>query len=174
MISFLFQFFQYITCYLTKKYFIADLTNNIVNIKNCSIDISNKGKNKNFISNTSKMDFSSKNIIINGYRNPIKNNQIRVSNIIGYNRGIQKVINEFNNNKKNNNKFSIFTFILPFFLIKRMKRYTSLKITNQFLETYLSIENILPIIERFPELLIYLKEKFSFTFENEYFKYQDI
>ena len=174
MISFLFQFFQYITCYLTKKYFIADLTNNIVNIKNCSIDISNKGKNKNFISNTSKMDFSSKNIIINGYRNPIKNNQIRVSNIIGYNRGIQKVINEFNINKKNNNKFSIFTFILPFFLIKRMKRYTSLKITNQFFETYLSIENILPIIERFPELLIYLKEKFSFTFENEYFKYQDI
>ena len=55
-----------------------------------------------------------------------------------------------------------------------MKKYTSLKNTNELYETYLSIENILPIIERFPQLLIYLKKKFLFTFENEYFKYQDM
>ncbi len=174
MISFLFQIFQYITCYLTKKYFIADLTNNIVNIKNCVIEYSNKGKNKNFISNTSKMDFSNKNFIINGKSSSIKNNIIRMSNIISYNRGVQKIINEYKINKNQKHKFSIFTCILPFFLIKRMKKYTSLNITNEFYENYLSIENILPMIERFPQILIYLKEKFAFNFENEYFKYQDM
>ena len=95
-----------------------------------------------------------------------------MSNIISYNRGIHKIINDYNKKKKY--KFSILTFIIPFFIIKKMKKYTSLKNTNELYETYLSIENILPIIERFPQLLIYLKKKFLFTFENEYFKYQDM
>ena len=172
MILFLFQFFQYIICYLTKKYFIADLTNNIVNIKNYVNDNSNKEINRNFISNTSKKEFSSNNKIMNWNKSYIKNNKIQVSNIISYNRGIHKIINDYNKKKKY--KFSILTCILPFFIIKKMKKYTSLKNTNELYETYLSIENILPIIERFPQLLIYLKKKFLFTFENEYFKYQDM
>ena len=35
----------------------------------------------------------------------------------------------------------------------------------------MSIENIIPVIERFPHLLKFMIENFNFKYDNEFFKY---
>ena len=173
ILNFIFQFFQYLVCYFTEKIFIGDLNLKIVNLdyfkKGNNYLLNDIMKSKNNINN-SKSEMFSKNHLIFKNNLPNKNNKIKLSNIISHNRRF------FQNNIHNflkiaNYKIPIYSYFLPFFIMKKYNKFIFLKYTSDFYKSFMSLENIIPIIERFPHVVNFINDKFNFSYENEFFKY---
>ena len=62
-------------------------------------------------------------------------------------------------------KISFLNYLLPFFYLKKKKRYRILCMYSNIIDTFLSLEEILPIIERMSK---YFKEKKNTNFEKKY------
>ena len=181
ILTFIFQIFNYITFYLTRKSFISDLTNNIINIPlkniyhNLSFNISKYDKSNQNLFNKMKSNISSQNLFQNNEKNLI-NNQNKIFNYSIYNSDSKNKINNITNqevNEKNKQfyNFSFFSYLIPLFILKKDKKYNLLIQTNHYFETFMSLENIIPVIERFPHLLKYCIMKMDFSYNNEIFKY---
>ena len=67
--------------------------------------------------------------------------------------------------------YSFISYFIPFFFIKKINKYHILNITSDYYDIFMSLENIIPIIERFPYLLKYCVIHLNFSYENEIFKY---
>ncbi len=170
-LSFIFEIFQSITCYLTRKSFIADLTNTFFNVQHSSykkkgntFDLSKLDKNIINIFNNKKSEIStSMQIILNDKEKLFFNKEMNERRI---------VLNQYSQtiNKKKHN-YSFISYFIPFFFIKKINKYHILNITSDYYDIFMSLENIIPIIERFPYLLKYCVIHLNFSYENEIFKY---
>ena len=183
ILTFIFHIFNYITFYLTRKSFISDLTNNIINIQyslknyyhNLPFNISKYDKSNQNLFNKMKSNISSQNLFQNNEKNLV-NNQNKIFNYNIYNSESKNKIKNITNqevNEKNKQfyNFSFFSYFLPVFILKKNKNYNLLIQTNNYFETFMSLENIIPVIERFPHLLKYCIMKLDFSYNNEIFKY---
>ena len=186
ILNFIFQIFQFITCYLTKKLFISDLIYNIVNVNNSinnkkyiqikSFNETNKlDKNLNCFENN--FDNTKLNLILNKSKtNPLINKIIKINNKkITYFENDIKIYKIQKNQQINDNKkiydYSICILFIPFFLIKKIKKYNFQNNINQMFKNFMSFENIIPIVEIFPDLLKFFNLKFKFKNENKIFKF---
>ena len=83
ILTFIFKIFEYITVYITKKTFISDMTNNLVNVKSNNIRKIHKlsvkdldSNNKNNL-NVNKLNVSSKNQFLHKNQDDILLKKIR-------------------------------------------------------------------------------------------------
>ena len=145
--------------------------------RKCKCNISKYDKSNQNLFNRMKYNFSSqkKNLFQNNDKNLI-NNQNKIFNYSIYNSDSKNKINNITNqevNEKNKKfyNFSFFSYFLPVFILKKNKNYYLLIQTNNYFETFMSLENIIPVIERFPHLLKYCIMKTDFSYNNAIFKY---
>ena len=184
-INFIFIVFNYITKYFSRKNFLVDIvdtlvcntyingctknyknennkiskfiTNDITNIENIinsSIDNNFEKVNKRSlnISDIKKSNFENNSKI---FIFPQK--QISNSNIMNFNNSkLDKYLKH--NTLLYNQKLEIsyFDYIIPYFLLRRFKKYDLLYAYTDIMNTYLSLEEILPSIEKISKLF---KEK---------------
>ena len=169
-LSFIFEIFQSITCYLTRKSFIADLTNSFFKAQYSSykkkvntFDLNKVDNNIINIVNNKKSEISSKQIFLNNKEKLFFNKEMNERRI---------VLNQYSQtiNKKKHN-YSFISYFIPFFFIKKINKYHILNITSDYYDLFMTLENIIPIIERFPYLLKYCVIHLKFSYENEIFKY---
>ena len=184
-INFIFILFNYITKYFSRKNFVVDITDTLVChncINNCT---KNCKKEKNKISKFITNDITNiENIINSSIENHIDKLNKRSLNISDIKRSNyennskmfifpQKInsnnnISNFNNSKldkylKHNTilyhqklKLTFFDYIIPFICLRRLKKYDLICTFNDILYSYLSLEEILPSIEKVSKLF---KEK---------------
>ena len=181
ILTFIFKIFEYITVYITKKTFISDITNNLVNVKSNNIRKIHKlsvkdldSNNKNNL-NVNKLNVSSKNQFLHKNQDDILwKKEIKKLNDINNNFIEKNKISFYYNNsleKKRNHKFLLFDYFLPISIIKKRIKYSILFNIYDTYNFFMSIENIIPVIERFPHLLKFMIENFNFKYDNEFFKY---
>ena len=184
-INFIFILFNYITKYFSRKNFVVDITDTLVChncINNCT---KNCKKENNKISKFITNDITNiENIINSSIENHIDKINKRSLNISDIKRSNyennskmfifpQKInsnnnISNFNNSKldkylKHNTilyhqklKLTFFDYIIPFICLRRLKKYDLICTFNDILYSYLSLEEILPSIEKVSKLF---KEK---------------
>ena len=190
-INVLFVFFQYITSYFTKKTLIVDVTNKIIiqNDKNIPI-IKIPFTKKNFINSYKTFNVSKKSQInssssrfklVNENKKNLTINNTKIKSTFSNQNNIDKskktnLNKEGNINKKkqsrkviknnNNKKFQIsyYYYFLPLFYLK--KRYDNLKFYTNLFHKYMSIEIIIPLIERLSKMNLNQQTKDK----NNYFK----
>lgn len=172
ILTFIFEIFQYITCFISRKTFISDITNNLLNITSKSNNkiIIQTRKNINMKSlYLNKFDFSSKNIININKEESLDNKEINRLNSYNYYLKIKNKINTHSKiiNKGKNKNFSFFHYFIPIILIKKMNKYSYLIHIFEIFNSLMSVENIIPIIEKFPTLLKFIMENLNFKFDNE-------
>ena len=172
ILTFIFEIFQYITCFISRKTFISDITNNLLNITSKSNNkiIIQTRKNINMKSlYLNKFDFSSKNIININKDESLDNKEINRLNSYNYYLKIKNKINTHSKiiNKGKNKNFSFFHYFIPIILIKKMNKYSYLIHIFEIFNSLMSVENIIPIIEKFPTLLKFIMENLNFKFDNE-------
>ena len=141
------KIFQYISVYLSKKAFICDIMNSVVN--NQFVKNGNFRKNqilKKITQNESiNLDKSTKNIL--NSINPNKHT-IYVNNYTGINKKLVN-LSFFNEMKKKTqkSKFYLYEYIFPLFILKRSKNYNLLFLFYNNIKKLLSIEVLIPIID---------------------------
>ena len=140
------KIFQYVSVYLSKKAFICDIMNSVVNnqfVKNGNFR--KKKILKKFTHNDSiNLDKSNKNIL--NSINPNKH-MIYVNNYTGIDKKVL-TLSFFNETKKaQKSKFDLYEYIFPFFVLKCSKRYNLLFVFYNNIKKLLSIEVLIPIID---------------------------
>jgi hypothetical protein len=189
-INFIFIVFNYITKYFSRKNFVVDITDTLVChncINNCTKNCK-KENNKiskfitNYITNIENIINSS----IENHIDKINKRSLNISDIkrSNYENNSkmfifpQKInsnnnISNFNNSKldkylKHNTilyhqklKLTFFDYIIPFICLRRLKKYDLICTFNDILCSYLSLEEILPSIEKVSKLF---KEKKMINF----------
>ena len=140
------KIFQYVSVYLSKKAFICDIMNSVVNnqfVKNGNFR--KKKILKKFTHNDSiNLDKSNKNIL--NSINPNKH-MIYVNNYTGIDKKVL-TLSFFNETKKTQkSKFDLYEYIFPFFVLKCSKRYNLLFVFYNNIKKLLSIEVLIPIID---------------------------
>ena len=182
-IDFVFIIFNYITIYFARKNLVVDITDNLVchfciddcskNLNKISKFINNENSNKDFLFNSTLHRRSlnlnnvhnynlNKNInhnfsILNdNTSNRINNRKISNSNIMRYNSKLTKFLNEKNYTPYQKLKINYFDYLIPYFCLRKYKKYDLLCAYTDIMYSYLSLEEILPSIEKISKLF---KEK---------------
>ena len=167
--------FYFISQYLSRKSLVVDFVNQLI-LSNNNNKINNR-VNKIYLSNLFKNEKKISQIFKTEFRN--KKN---ISNFIikdEVNSQNERLNNNTNTPIKNLNsiykyqfnfdgqiyKISFLNYLLPFFYLKKKKRYRILCMYSNIIDTFLSLEEILPIIERMSK---YFKEKKNTNFEKKY------
>ena len=179
-INIIFIVFQRITCYFAKKSLIIDITKTLVCNKckqTCEL-LCNRNVNQNAsknLSNFNLMEQINNNRLIFRNQSFYKNNDINNSRKMNESqKKISRVeenskysmlrpeeisnnqLKEFFQNKdkreKQRYRFSWLDYFLPQSFIKRFRQYSLLYIYTEIFYSYLSIEQIIPVIERFSKL----------------------
>ena len=188
---------NFIVTYFSKKSFCIDFTDSFVNKKYvdsnlgkfnlhcengvCFISknskINNKTINQMNKSSNSKINLNRNNNIISN-NIPIKENQIQTIDYISQyqqkkidsnNPMLQKYFIKNTIFKNQIIQISFIDYIVPYFCLKKYKKYDLLIIFTEIMKKYLSIEEIIPIIER---LSRYFKEdKPTLKFTNNIFDF---
>ena len=189
---------KFIVVYFSRKTFLIDFTNSFVNKKyvdanfgkfnlHCENGVCYITKKKNSnnhnninINQINKSSISKINLNGNNIDNiiPSKENQLsKINNIYTYEQNnLQSnnpVLQKYLKKKKvlNNQiiQISFFDYILPYFCLKKYKKYNLLIIFTEIMKKYFSIEEIIPIIER---LSRYYKEaQPNLNFSNNIFDF---
>ena len=180
LIDFLFIVCNSITIYFSRKNLIVDISNNLV--CNKCIDACTKYHNNSFynISKFIKKENFKKNNTVNN-TNDIINSDIKkiTSNLNSFKFNLNENLKQFknNNNKMNSNRnylnntklekfltsnynlfhpqklyISLFDYMIPYFCLKKFKKYDLLCAYTNIMYSYLSLEEILPSIERIGRL----------------------
>ena len=181
LMDFIFIICNSITTYFSRKHLVVDITNNLVSnkcIDNCYKNHNNGIYISKFIK---KENLKKSNIIINNdignseirkFKLNVNNFQFKLNDNIKYDNNQQySTTNNLNyehyliNSKleKFLNKnyyylypqkltFSFINYILPFFCVKNFKNYQLLYVYSNIMYSYLSLEEILPSIERISRL----------------------
>ena len=190
-INVLFVFLQFVTSYFTKKSMIVDVTNKIIiqndnNVPLIKIPFSKKNfintyktfnASKKCQNNTSSSRFklvndNLKTLTINNtkinsafvnysYNDKSKKENLKKEGNINKKKQSRKVIKN-NNNKKF--QISYYYYFLPLFYLK--KKYDNLKFYTNLFHKYMSIEIIIPLIERLTKMNLNQHTKN----QNNYFK----
>ena len=156
---------------------INDYTKNLKRIS-IFINNNNENSNKDVLFNSSlhrhslifnnvqyyNLNLNTKNSLIhnfsilndNNLKNRIKNRKIPNSNIKNYNLKLTKFLKEKNNNPYQDLKINYFDYIIPFFCLRKYKKYDLLCTYSDIMYSYLSLEEMLPSIEKISKLF---KEK---------------
>ena len=172
-INIIFIVFQRITCYFAKKSLIIDITKTLVCDKckqTCEL-LCNRKMNQslsNNISNFNLMEQINNNRLIfknqNSYYNNNNESQKNISkpqenskiNMLRPEEISNNQLKEFFQNKEKREKqryqFSWIDYFIPQSFIKRFRQYSLLYIYTEIFYSYLSIEQIIPVIERFSKL----------------------
>ena len=172
-INIIFIVFQRITCYFARKSLIIDITKTLVCNKckqTCEL-LCNRKMNQslsNNISNFNLMEQINNNRLIfknqNSYYNNNNESQKNISkpqenskiNMLRPEEISNNQLKEFFQNKEKREKqryqFSWIDYFIPQSFIKRFRQYSLLYIYTEIFYSYLSIEQIIPVIERFSKL----------------------
>lgn len=168
--------FYFISQYLSRKSLVVDFVNQLI-LSNNNNKINNR-INKIYLSNL----FNKKEKKISQIFKTEFRNKKDISNII-FKSEVNSQNERLNNNTnipiKNLNSIykyqfnfdgqiytiSFLNYLLPFFYLKKKKRYRILCMYSNIIDTFLSLEEILPIIERMSK---YFKEKKNTNFEKKY------
>ena len=181
-INVLYVFFQFITSYFTKKTMIVDITNKII-IQDDN-NISNKNTlftKNNFINLYSSIHAPKKNQNISSSRFSLFNQKIKALTITGTKINSSFVNHSYIENSKKTNlnkegnvkkkkkikfihkhnpkKFEISFFHYLFPLSTLVKKYNSLNFYINLFYKYMSIETIIPLIERLSKMNLNQKTK---------------
>ena len=140
------KIFQYVSVYLSKKAFICDIMNSVVNNKFVKNGNFRKKKIiKKFTHNDSlNLDKSNKNILSS--INPTKQT-IYVNNYTGINKKLLNLSFFHEIKKTQKSKFQLYEYIFPFFMLKCSKNYSLLFLFYSNIKKLLSIEVLIPIID---------------------------
>ncbi len=201
LIDFIFIVFNSITIYFSRKSLIVDISNNLVfndysnNIKNGNYKISkfisfNDNSKKQFGNNSTKeLIFSENrkfNINLNGMKNipnyeKGKNNQqliISRNDLLTNKKNILYIKYLHNSNFKNLHaqklKISFLDYFLPYFILKKYKNYELLCVYHNIMHSYLSLEQLLPSIERCRKLFQNGNSLLSHINDNNIFSFRKI
>ena len=177
-IDFVFIIFNCITMYFSRKNLVVDITNDLVchscindctkNLKKISKFINNENSNKDFLfhrhslnlNNVQNYNIYTKNSLNQNFSNDTKNklNKRKISNsyIVKYNIKLAQFLNEKNNTSYQELKINYFDYLIPYFCLRKYKKYDLLCAYTDIMYSYLSIEEILPSIEKISKLF---KEK---------------
>ena len=166
--------------YFSRKNLVVDITNHLVchscindctkNLKKISKFINNENSNKEFLfhrhslnlNNVQNYNIYTKNSLNqnfsndNNSKNRLNKRTISNSNIVKYNIKLAKFLNEKNNTSYQELKINYFDYLIPYFCLRKYKKYDLLCAYTDIMYSYLSIEEILPSIEKISKLL---KEK---------------
>lgn len=186
--------FQYITKYFNKKSFITDIINNLILTDykkqltfthNCLKSINYQqnsfsiGKSNNpqisQISGIEALSVEKKNIskISRTQKSPkmprLSLPQISKKNSQIKNQSIYQYIHQFNGTKEEFN-FSFCYYLLPFCLIKKKHKFQTFEIYDQIYKSYMSIDVIVPYIEKIRKIFRQIVEKLEIKLDVEIFK----
>ena len=190
-IDFMFMIFKFITLYFTKKTFFNDIANFLINKTNfdfystvfpSSMYITNP--RSKILPNTSlynKNNNISKNHLIINKTNK-KNSNNTLNRDLNYNSSFKMKVESSNNTldfqryirnqkpyRKQKFKVSFLDYILPYFCIQKYRKNNYVIIIYNYIKKYLSIEEILPIIERISRY--YREDKSDLKFINSLFDF---
>ena len=164
-IHFMFKIFQLITLYFSKKTLFNDIANYLLNKNNTELNpkkFNSSSSNGvfNTINPSTKFNFNSSFLANSNNKKKIANGNIFV-----------KINTKYFNEKKNQeneNKFKIscFDYIIPYFCIQKHKKNNFLPVVYNIIKKYLSIEEILPNMERLSRY--YKEEKSNLKFMNNF------
>ena len=188
---------NFIVTYFSKKSFCIDFTNSFVNKKyvdanlgkfnlHCENGVCFITKNKkNYNTNINQMNKSSiSKINLNGNNNIINNNipfkenksptfdyvsQYQQENLNLNNPMLQKYFKKNTIFKNQVIQISLFDYIIPYFCLKKYKKYNLLIIFTEIMKKYFSIEEIVPIIERLSRF--FKEDKPNLKFSNNIFDF---
>ena len=163
----IFIFFQFISNYFSKKTMIVDVTNKIImkeenrNIKFTlpngsnflNINYSASSPRKNYFNN-SELKLIEEHKLKSMTVNYLNNNYIDKPIKTCFKKDDCKEKNKKNKTKKNENKFKIscYHYIWPIELLSKCKKYDSLTFYTNIFYKYMSIEVIIPLIERLSKI----------------------
>ncbi len=174
-INIIFIVFQRITCYFARKSLIIDITKTLVCNKckqTCELlcnrkinqSLSNNFSNFNLMEqiNNNRIIFKNQNSFYNNnnnnesQKNISKNQENSKINMLRPEEISNNQLKEFFQNKEKREKqryqFSWIDYFIPQSFIKRFRQYSLLYIYTEIFYSYLSIEQIIPVIERFSKL----------------------
>ena len=158
--------FNFIAQYFSRKSLVVDFVNKLIfsnnnnrnNIHSSYFFNKNNKKNSKIIK-TECRSKNSKMIYINSQNERLNNTQLPIKKI-NY---VFKYKFKLDGQKY---KISLLNYLLPFFYLKKQKKYRILCMYSNIIDTFLSLEEILPIIERMSK---YFKEKKNKTnFDNNF------
>jgi len=173
-IDLIFIVFQFISSYFSKKIMLLDIINHIIveekfektinGIINCNRIMNNNNNNNN--KNNTVYKNSEFNILNVSNINDIilPKSQVLSSNL--KNNFLEKKKNKENNDNKKNQKeyfhLNFFDFFLPIKILWKFKKYNWLYFYKQMVNQYMSLEVIIPIIERLTKINLETKRKSNF------------
>ena len=153
-------FFNSLAIYFSRKSIVVDLVNELVPSEN---RISNKSKQ---LINVKNRNLSSGNVkIYKKFKTELKKkNTIKITDDKSQIEKLNKTKIPYRNInfifedslEKQRFKISFVNYLLPFFYLRKKQKYQLLCIYSDYIDSYLSIEEMLPIIERMSK---YFKEK---------------
>ena len=189
-IDIIFNIFNVISSYFSEKSFLIEISNNFINKNKISNFIKNIKKNgnklnigntlkeqnsftKNMINNNNSMKISLDNSINNmdiiNNKKYLQNNFIN-NNVINYNN--LKISSVSNLTSQMQNKkliYSIIDYCIPFYFMKKMKHKELIYCYEDILKKYMSIEVMIPILERANNNFFGIGNKNSFYFKTNSF-----
>ena len=169
-IDLIFIVFQFISTYFTKKIMLLDIINHIIVEDKYEKTIHGKIISNNILSNNNTNNTVNKNSEFNFLNaSNIKDilpprTQILTVNLKN-NFLESKNTKENNNNNKNEKEYfnlSFFDFFLPIKILWKFKKYNWLYFYKQMVTQYMSLEVIIPIIERLTKINLDTKRKSNF------------
>ena len=158
--------FNFIAQYFSRKSLVVDFVNKLIfsnnnnrnNIHSSYFFNKNNKKNSKIIK-TECRSKNSKMIYINSQNERLNNTQLPIKKI----NCVFKYKFKLDGQKY---QISLLNYLLPFFYLKKKKKYRMLYMYSNIIDTFLSLEEILPIIERMSK---YFKEKKNKTnFDNNF------
>ena len=158
--------FNFIAQYFSRKSLVVDFVNKLIfsnnnnrnNIHSSYFFNKNNKKNSKIIK-TECRSKNSKMIYINSQNEKLNNTQLPIKKI----NCVFKYKFKLDGQKY---QISLLNYLLPFFYLKKKKKYRILCMYSNIIDTFLSLEEILPIIERMSK---YFKEKKNKTnFDNNF------
>ena len=158
--------FNFIAQYFSRKSLVVDFVNKLIfsnnnnrnNIHSSYFFNKNNKKNSKIIK-TECRSKNSKMIYINSQNERLNNTQLPIKKI----NCVFKYKFKLDGQKY---QISLLNYLLPFFYLKKKKKYRILCMYSNIIDTFLSLEEILPIIERMSK---YFKEKKNKTnFDNNF------
>ena len=158
--------FNFIAQYFSRKSLVVDFVNKLIfsnnnnrnNIHSSYFFNKNNKKNSKIIK-TECRSKNSKMIYINSQNEKLNNTQLPIKKI----NCVFKYKFKLDGQKY---QISLLNYLLPFFYLKKKKKYRMLYMYSNIIDTFLSLEEILPIIERMSK---YFKEKKNKTnFDNNF------
>ena len=169
-IDLIFIVFQFISTYFTKKIMLLDIINHIIVEDKYEKTIHGKIISNNILSNNNTNNTVNKNSEFNFLNasniKDILPPRTQILSVNLKNNFLEsKNTKENNNNNKNEKEYfnlSFFDFFLPIKILWKFKKYNWLYFYKQMVTQYMSLEVIIPIIERLTKINLDTKRKSNF------------